>query len=111
MDTEVVEAGQIGGSNDGSVLSSSIEEEVLGTTAEEENLGTMAVDKQDKLMEYLEFFWSQVNIPRVRRALRRAGLWDEFDFLTFLTQKESRMKDSMWWFREQQGRKSDFMKH
>ena len=65
----------------------------------------MAVDKQDKLMEYLEFFWSQVNIPRVRRALRRAGLWDELDFLTFLTQKESRMKDSMWWFREQQGRK------
>ena len=63
-----------------------------------------------KLKEHLELFWSQVNIPRVQRALRRAGLWDEFDFLTFLTQKESRMKDSMWWFREQQGRKSDFMK-
>ena len=28
-------------------------------------------------------------------------LWDEFDFLTFLTQKESRMKDSMWWQRRE----------
>ena len=35
----------------------------------------------EKLKEYLELYWSKVNIPKVLRAAEQAALWSERTFL------------------------------
>jgi clathrin heavy chain len=35
----------------------------------------------EKLKEYLELYWSKVNIPKVLRAAEQTALWSELAFL------------------------------